>query len=189
MTSETKISNRALQRLGTSDRILTLTEDTRNGRACNACYESLRDAELRKHYWNFAKEDSGALAPLSAAPNDPNYLYQFLIPSDCLRIIKPVDSSLDWQVRGRKLLTNMSNVLYLKYIKKVTDPNIFDAIFAEMLSMKMADAMCEELTQSSSKKASILDDYILLENDARKTNAFENIPIVNDDSSWVLSRG
>lgn len=188
MTSETQIANRALQRLGTSNRILGLTDDTRNGRACNACYVPLRDAELRKHYWNFAKTDSGPLAPLSAAPDDPNYTYAFLLPADCLRIIKPTDPYLDWQLRGRKILTNDSDTLYLTYIAKITDPNTFDPLFAEMLSMKMADAMCEEITQSTSKQQGIRQDYKDIEQEARTTNAFEIIPIESEEGSWLLAR-
>lgn len=188
MTSVTSICNRALQRLGTSNRILGITDDTRNGRACNACYESIRDAELRKHYWNFAKMDSGPLAPLSAAPDDPNYTYAFLLPSDCVRIMKPTDPLLDWQLRGRKILTNDDDVLYLTYIAKITDPNLFDPLFAEMVSMRMADAMCEEITQSTSKQQAIRQDYKDIEDDARRTNAFETIPVVSEDGSWLLAR-
>ncbi len=188
MTSETLIANRALQRLGTSNRILGLTDDTRNGRACNACYVSLRDAELRKHLWNFAKTDSGPMAPLSAAPDDPDFLYQFTLPSDCLRIIKPRDASLDWLIQGRKLLTNYGDTIYLKYIAKITDPNLFDPLFSEMLSMKMAFEMCEEITQSTNKQQGILNDYERIKMEAKQVNAFETIPVVSEDGSWITAR-
>ena len=53
MASEVDICNRALSKLGAA-RITSLTEDSVNARACNAMYESVRDAELRAHPWNFA---------------------------------------------------------------------------------------------------------------------------------------
>lgn len=188
MASETGIANRALQRLGTSNRILGLSDDTRNGRACNTCYQPLRDAELRKHYWNFAKKDAPAMSPDADVPNDPNYGYQYSLPSDFLRLIKPKDSNLDWLIQGRKLLTNDGNVLYVKYIAKITDPNLFDPLFCEMLSMKMAHAMCEEITQSTSKQASILLDYNDIRDEAKKVNAFETIPVESAEGSWLQAR-
>lgn len=187
MASVTSICNRALQRLGTSNRILDITDDTRNGRACNVCYNPLRQKELRKHYWGFAKADQ-VLSPIDGTPVDPNFKYQFLLPPDCLRIIKPVDPLLDWQVSGRSILTSQSNVLYLKYIKDVTDPTLFDAIFSEMLSCSMADAMCEEITQSTSKKATIKDDYKDLQVEGKQTNAFETIPVGGETGTWILAR-
>lgn len=188
MTSETQIANRSLQRLGTSNRILGLTDDTRNGRACNACYVPLRDAELRKHYWNFAKKDSGALAPDDDAPGDPNYGYQYTLPSDFLRLVKQKGVGADWLIQGRKLLTNDGDTIYVKYIARITDPNLFDPLFCEMLSMKMADSMCEEITQSTSKQQAIRQDYEDVKADAKKANAFETIPVDAEDGSWLQAR-
>lgn len=188
MASETGIANRALQRLGTSNRILGLSDDTRNGRACNACYQPLRDAELRKHYWNFAKKDTGPMAPDATAPLDPNYGYQYTLPSDFLRLVKQKGEGQDWLIQGRKLLTNDGNVLYVKYIAKITDPNLFDPLFCEMLSMKMAHAMCEEITQSTSKQAGIMIDYEDAKREARMANAFETIPAESEDGSWINAR-
>lgn len=182
----TGICNRGLQRLGTSNRILDITDDTRNGRACNTCYDVLKNAELRKHYWNFAKGFQ-ELGPLAAAPDDPDYQYQFLLPADCLKIIKPVDPYLDWQIRGRHLLSNDA-IIYLNFIKEITDPNLFDTAFSEMLSMKMAYEMCEEITQSTNKQAGILRDYEDNKREAKKANAFETIPVESEDGSWLLAR-
>ena len=53
MASEVDIANRALQKLG-AESIVSLTQDSENARACNLCYEPIRDAELRAHPWNFA---------------------------------------------------------------------------------------------------------------------------------------
>lgn len=185
MASETSISNRALQKLGAS-RIVSLDDDTKNARACKACYESLRNSELRKHPWRFAIERQ-ILSPSDTAPSF-DYNFQFNLPAGCLRILKPQDPTLDWQVEGRKILTNMSAVLNLRFINTITDPNLFDVNFCEMLSMEMAKEMCEELTQSSNKQAAILADYNTAKEEAKKSNAFETVSLQIEESSWTLVR-
>ncbi len=47
------IANRALQRCG-ARRITTLTDDTKNAKEVNFCYDKLRRAELRRNLWRFA---------------------------------------------------------------------------------------------------------------------------------------
>lgn len=189
MTSVTSICNRALQRLGTSNRIINITDDTKNGRACNACYEALRDAMLRKHYWNFAKKDTGALAPDDDAPLDPDYGYQFSLPSDFLRLVKPKNQpNLDWTIQGRRLLSNDGDTIYVKYIAKITDANLFDPLFAEALAMDMAYAMCEEITQSTSKQVGIAQDKKDTMDEAKRVNAFEIPPVESPDGSWITGR-
>jgi hypothetical protein len=44
------ICNRALQKIGAA-RIASLTEDSRNAAECAACYDILREAELRRNVW------------------------------------------------------------------------------------------------------------------------------------------
>ena len=184
--SITSICNRALQHLGAS-RILGITDDTRNGRACNACYDALRRSELRRHRWLFAKTRV-ALAPLVETDPHGEFTYIFQLPADCLRVLKPRDHTLDWQILGRKLYTNQSSVLYLEYISDVSDPNQFDALFAESLAYKMAETMCEEITQSNVKKVGIKDDYKEMIREAKRTNAMETIPAEPEDDAWVNIR-
>ena len=51
MASVVQICNGALNQLGAST-ILTLTEDSKNARLCNARFENVRDAVFRHHPWN-----------------------------------------------------------------------------------------------------------------------------------------
>lgn len=187
MTSITSICNRALQILGAA-RILDITDDTRNGRACNACYNILRQSEIRKHRWRFAiKRDT--LSPLNESDPHGEFGYIFQLPSDCLKVLKPErDPYCDWQIEGRKLYTNQGNVLKLRYLSDVMDTAIFDVNFAEMLSAKMAEAMCEEITQSNTKKADANALYKEARTEAKRSNAFETIPAEMEADGWVLAR-
>lgn len=187
MTSTTSVCNRGLQLLGAA-RILDITDDTRNGRACKACYDPLRQSEIRKHRWRFAIKRV-VLAPLVETDPHGEFTYIFQLPADCLKIIKPEDDIYcDWQVEGRKLLTNDGAALNLRYLADITDPNLFDANFAEMLSAKMAEGMCEEITQSNSKISNAQGVYKEAKREAKMSNAFETIPAEPAGDSWVDAR-
>jgi hypothetical protein len=189
MASEVDIANRALQKLG-AERIVSLTQDNENARAVNACYDSVRDAELRSHPWNFAISRV-QLAADSTAPSF-GFATSYTLPSDCLRVLPPDPlynyNSHDWQIEGRKILTNDSGALNVRYIKRETDPNQYDAIFIEALSCKLAVELCEQLTQSNTKAQIIRDDYIRAMREARRLNAFENVSAETFEDTWITAR-
>ena len=179
------ICNLALQKLGAAS-ISTLADNSREARQCSLAYESCRRAELRKHTWNFAVTRA-VLAPDSDAPAF-DYLYQFTLPTDCLRILRPAEAALDWLVEGRKLLTNDGDTLYLRYLADITDPTQFDAAFVDLLTLALARVMCEPLTNSTGKRQLLDGEYREACSDARKANAFEQGPVDSPDDSFWLAR-
>lgn len=189
MASEVEICNRALQRLG-AKRITSLTEDSVNARACNLAYELLRDAELRKHPWNFAIER----AALAADATEPEWgrSNAFQLPSDFVRLLPPYPednvNDRDWQIEGQKIYTDEGDPLYIRYIKQVTDPNQMDPLFREALSASIAYELCEELTQSNSKKADAKAGYKDIIGEAKKANAIDNIPTDPPLDTWISGR-
>lgn len=189
MASTVDICNRALQKLG-AERIISLTQNSTSARACNLAYESVRDAELRAHAWNFAIKRV-QLAADAAAPSY-GYDYAYTLPSDCLRLL-PNDHNegvypRDWKVEGRKILTNESAPLKIRYIRRITDTTQYDATFVEALASRMAIEMCEELTQSNSKRQLAQDEYRAAIREARKMNAFENPPVEQQTDDWLTAR-
>ena len=56
MASVVDICNGALNQLGATT-IVSLTEDSKNGRLCNARYTQIRDSVFRSHPWNCFKKD------------------------------------------------------------------------------------------------------------------------------------
>jgi len=187
--SEVSICNLALQKLG-AKRITALTEDSNNARQCNACYETLRDKELRKHPWKFAITRA-TLTPLATAPLF-DYDYAFPLPADCLRVLLPNRENLDWKLETqsgqRVILTNDGDSINIRYIYRATDPNQFDTCFVEALAAKIAWHTCEQITQSNEKKATAKEDYKTAIADAKKTDAFEDEPQDAPRSSWETAR-
>src|SRR6185295_6001484 len=158
-TSDVSICNLALQKLGAA-RIVSLSENSRNAKSVSACYTEQRDLELRKYLWNFAKKRA-TLAPSSTAPAF-TFAKAFPLPPDYLRLIKPARLGLDWHVEQHDgalaILTNDGTTLNIRYIAVVTNPVLFDPCFVEMLACKIAWHCCEDITQSNTKKAALMEE-------------------------------
>jgi hypothetical protein len=189
MASAVEIANAALQKLG-AKRINDLTEDSVNARACNACYSRLRDAELRAHTWRFATTRKG----LAARADAPEFgkARAFELPADWLRLLPPYPemnlNDLDWEIEGKAIYTNDSAPLQIRYVKQVTDPNEMDALFREALASRMALEMCEQLTQSNTKRQLAQEEYKKAIAEARRTNAIESIAAEPPEDTWITVR-
>ncbi len=188
-TSEVSICNLALQKLGAA-RIVALTENSRNAKSVNACYESQRDTEMRKYLWNFAKKRA-SLAASTVAPVFM-YLAAYPVPADFLRLIKPARIGLDWHLEqhngGLAILTNDGAPLEIRYLAKVTNPVLFDTAFVEMLACKIAWHTCEDITQSNTKKDALHQEYLEHKAEARRTNAFETPKNPEPVDEWLTAR-
>lgn len=187
--SEVSIANLALQKLGTQ-RITSFSDNSVNAKEMSACYELLRDKELRTYLWGFAKKRA-TLAPSSVTP-DFTFSYAFFVPPDFLRLIKPARLGLDWTLEQHEgqlaILTNDGDTLEVRYIAKVTDTTLFDPCFVEMLACKMAWHCCEKVTQSNTKKDALMSEYQMHKLEARQTNAFEVPYQPQPIDSWLAAR-
>ena len=189
MASETSICNRALQKLGAA-RISSLTENSNNARSCNACYEELRDDELSKYAWSFAMER----AELAADAIAPDFGKQnsFTLPADFLRLITPYPemdtNDRDWTIEGNKIYSNDSDPIQIRYIKRVTNVGDMNVYFREALAARIAMELCEEITQSNTKKADLNASYSEAIKSARKTNAMQKVALESPLDSWITGR-
>jgi hypothetical protein len=189
MASEVEICNRALQKLG-AKRIVSLDDNSVNARACNVAYSLVRDRVLRSHPWNCAI--SRAELAADAEPPEWGRANAFQLPSDFLRLLPPYPemniNDLDWQIEGRKILTDDSGPIYLRYIYQVTDPNEMDPLLRELISTELALELCEEITQSNTKKDALKDDVKAIVKDARRVNAFECVAQEPPEDTWITVR-
>ena len=189
MASVVGICNRALQKLGAS-RITSITEDTKNARACNAAYEICRDSELEKHEWSFAIERAELAA--DATPPAWGRANSFQLPSDFIRLAhdypEDTNNAKDWQIEGQKIISDDSDPIYIRYVRRVTDPNVFSSLFQEALACRLALELCEELTQSNSKKEGISSDYTQAIREAKRSNAIQRVSAEPPEDIWLSAR-
>lgn len=154
-----QICNIALAKIGSDSFITSLADDTKSARHCSIFYEPIRDSLLRSHLWRFARKQY-QLAPLVITPLfDGGYYFQK--PIDCLRVIQPDEDYFGmygrWSIEGDKILADTS-VLNIVGIQQVTDENLFDSIFVEAFSTKLAHELCLPLAQSESLKGALKQD-------------------------------
>lgn len=194
MSSAVDICNIALAGLGVADQIVSLTQDSTNARVCNLLFSHVRDTELRAHPWNFAikrAQLAATTAPIFGRTSS------FPLPSDFLRLLPkdPLDNlaTLDWQIESQDgalvIVTDEETLLEIRYIAQITDPNLFDSSFEEVIVAAMRIALCEKVTGGSNTKMQVQEArYKQAILSAKRANAFENVPQVPPDSSWLTCR-
>ena len=145
MASIVDICNGALNQLGATT-ILSLTEDSKNARLCNARYTQVRDALFRSHPWNCLQKR----IEIAADTDTPAWGFssQYTLPSDCMRLLRILDFDSNYKVEGRKILSNASSMKIL-YVSRVTDPNEYDELLRETLSAALAADIAYAVTSSN----------------------------------------
>jgi hypothetical protein len=186
MPSVVDICNKALDKLGHGP-ITSLEDGTKSANLCNRNWSLIRDEVLREHPWNFAVKR----AALAASTETPawGFAYKFPIPADSLRILEVRDLSTgEYQVESGHILANDS-VLYVRYIRKATDPNEYDIHFVEAAAARLAHELCEPLTQKSANDRklywTIYQEALIA---AKRTDGQENPPQVFEEDEWIEVR-
>lgn len=193
MASDVQIANRALSKIG-DKQIVSLTESSEPARAINECYTIVRQSELRRHPWHFAKKRASLAADVETPAFD--FDYQFTLPADCLRLLMPTPDSesvqfngrVDWKVEGRKILSNEEGPLYITYLADVTDPNQFDAAFVDVFASRLAVEVAHRLTGSTEKRKMAQEEYRASLQEARRMNAFEQFSVQRPMDDWEMAR-
>lgn len=185
MSSVVDVCNKALDKVGHGS-ITSLNDGSTAANLCLRNWETIRDEVLRVHPWNFAVKRT-SLAPSTTAP-DWGFTNAFPIPADSLRILEIKDSdAFNYQFENKNILSDES-VLYIRYIYQVTDPNLYDSIFINVVANRLAVELCEPLTQSNTKKQSLLQDYELSLTRARNIDGQENPPASYVEDEWIKAR-
>jgi hypothetical protein len=138
MPGTVDIWNAALLKIG-STRVNSPDEATINAERCREQWPIVRDAVLRSHPWNCAIHRA-TLAKTTAPGFGYDCAYQLPTNPYCLRVLQMEELRYDFRVEGRLLLTNYDpcNIIY---IKRIVDPNEFDALLVRAL----VDSLAAEL--------------------------------------------
>jgi hypothetical protein len=109
------------------------------------------------------------------------YAYQYLLPTDFLRLIKVYqDDGTDLpedriSLECGRILTNYSE-LQMKYVSKITDTTKFDSLFTELFILKLALVLVNPIAGigATELKADIKQDLKMAEGKARAVTANES---------------
>lgn len=179
------ICNSALAKIG-AERISSLAEDNKRARFCNEQYEKIRDEVLSAHPWNFAL----LRASLAASVTAPTWGYstQFLLPTNCLRVVGTEYSDTVYKIEGRYILSDDEGPFNILYISQVTDPSYFPPLFAEALSCRLAADLAYAIAQSNTLQSAMMAAYEQMIKRARSADAQEGSAEVIEASDWINSR-
>jgi hypothetical protein len=168
MMTETDICNQALARIG-SKRINAMTDSTVEAIRCTTFYAQDRDATLQGHSWRFAIQR----ALLSEDATTPlfGYDHQYILPSDCLRVLHGPREQ--FQVEGQRLLTDDDDC-HIKYIRRVEDVSQFTPMFVKLLAAMLAVDLSGPLTQDKNLRQQLQGEVGSIRSDARLLDEIES---------------
>lgn len=187
MVSNIQICNMALSQIGDDYTISSFDDEIKTARYSNIFYEPTRDLVLRSYPWRFALKR--ASVPALAEKPAWGYSAQYQLPVDCLRVWSLRDNTEEFEVEGDKILANHQGALDFLYIKKITDPNLFDTMFVECLVLKLAAKLSVPLKNSTTSKDSFEAAFEKQIREARSASSMEasqkQIEVFN---GWVEAR-
>tara|TARA_R100001129_G_C5271103_1_gene234139 strand:- start:456 stop:1037 length:582 start_codon:yes stop_codon:yes gene_type:complete len=177
MASIVDINNAALNQLGAST-ILSMTEDSKNARLCNARYTQIRDSVFRSHPWNCLQKR----VELSSSTTTPawGFSFQYDLPGDCLRLLRILDYESNHKVEGRSILSNNSSMKIL-YISRITDPNQYDENLRESLSAAIAADIAYAITSNNTVQQNMIALYQEKLRNARFVDSTEGYNTTQED--------
>jgi len=185
MSSVVDVCNKALDKLGAGP-ITSLEDNTKSAGLCLRNWPLIRDQVLRDHPWNFAVKRTN-LAPADPAPSW-GFQSRFPFPADLLRLMEVRDLSSDeYQVEGKAILAD-GNVVYIRYVSRVEDPNEYDALFVDTAAARLAFELCETVTQSNTKKDVLWQEYMDSLARAKSADGQENPPQRFAEDEWIAVR-
>jgi len=209
MASEIEICNIALSHIGGFP-IQSFEEDLKEAQECKRLYAQTRDEVLEAHDWDFARKHL-ALALLADTYTGWTYAYGY--PTDCLiaRYIETgsgtagataydvysqdyvsvnkiryeviINAALDQRV----ILTNQESA-ELVYTARVEIPDLFSTLFRKVLAQKLAYYLANPVRGDATIQKDMLQQYLLVINEARASNANQSHVPPNDRGSILSSR-
>lgn len=191
MASEAGICNAALQLVKHSKTITSLEQGTKEANACEAVYTELRDAMLEMHAWNFAIKRV-KLAQLVTTPAY-EWKYSYQLPSDHIRVLNVSASTAGlgraaYRIEGSTLGADAEDI-YLKYVARITDPNLMTPTFRMALSKLLGSRLAVGLAQSAALSKELYTQFH--DQDLPLAKSADAIPDQADqlpESEWISVR-
>ena len=155
MAGTIEIFNMALGQIGSTETVMDLNERSISRQICTRYWDQISKATLADFPWSFATKQV-QLAQTTVTP--ANWLFQFLLPDDCLRVqrivipndfgigqlsrvIQPPPYELMWSETGTVLNCNQETCL-LQYTGNVLNDSQYPPEFVGMLALKLAMTIC-----------------------------------------------
>jgi len=187
MATSVGICNYALSYLGERN-INSLNESIKPATLCNTLYDVARQATLRDHRWSFATKQVD-LALTTDTVTGWNYVYQY--PNDALyatKIYSGADEHIEYRVqtnsnKTRKYIVSNQEDAVLIYVADVDNENLFDSLFVEALSYKLASLIAVPLKGDTKLQQEMKNSYLGMINKAKSSDSNESYkePVITNE--------
>jgi len=193
MPGETDVMNQALREIGASP-IVARTDGSPSANAVDDIYDDIRDDLLRAHNWNFATKR----VKLARTTLDPGFEfdYAYALPADWLRTISVHANDAGHGtvlhrmelIGTQRAIVASANDIWLRYVAKITDPNLMAADFRRALAYSLAEPLAIVLASSNTLRQLMEEKAKKKLGAARSADAQGAFPELRPRGSWASSR-
>ena len=185
MASKTQVANRWLMKLGQGRTSNIETDSSPAAIAVNQVWDTVRDAVLQQYPWNFAIKRVNLPADVTA----PSWGWgsAFSLPSDCLQLLE-IKDNVPYEIEGGKILCDQADILYIRYIAKITDVALWPPVFVEVFAHEGAIETCVRITDDNALLQLLTVQKNDIVNSALATDSVENLPADVVEDEWLVAR-
>ena len=167
MSSKIDLISSALVLIGDTT-LNSLDDNSRQANVANSLYDNIVQNELTKHRWGFARRKA-QLNLLVDEPIDDEWQSIYQLPSDLLVLIK-LNPRSDYNIYGNKVYTNLSQALWIDYIKNVAESE-WPVHFSKMIEYALAKDFATSIRDSSASRIEMSNEYVIASRMARYTDS------------------
>jgi hypothetical protein len=194
MSSETDVSNVALRLVGQTA-ITDRTDGSTNGNIIDDIFDDIRDDLLRYSPWNFATKRVELVKSSTLPVFEFDFAYP--LPADWIRTITVQSNDAGHGavlhrmevVNNQRSILVASDQLFMRYIYREKDPNIWSSDFRRAVSLAIARDLAVPIASSNTLQESLSKQFEQAMNRARGTDAQGASPESRPRGSWVDRRG
>jgi hypothetical protein len=192
MPSKVDIANRALRKVG-GNRIASFTDGTPNANIILDIYDELVD-DLLRYPWNFATKR------IKLAQSSTNPVFEFdhayALPADWILTVSAHGDEIgdatilyrEEQSAGQNVLVTSCDEVWLRYVSRVTDPNLMSGDFRAALTSALARELAIPVASSNTLRDALETEAGKAMGKARSTDALGSFPERRPRGSWATSR-
>jgi len=194
MPGETDVINQALREVGATP-ITSRTDGSPSANTVDDVYDDIRDDLLRGHNWNFATKR----VKLARVTNAPAFEFDhaYALPADWLRTVSVHNNNAGHGavlhrmelIDTQRCIIASSDDIWLRYIAKITDPNLMATDFRRAFVYSLAEALAIPLASSNTLRQQMEEKARRKIGAARSADAQGAFPELRARGSWASSRG
>lgn len=172
--------------------LTTPDDDNAYARFLTRHYANTRDAELRKNNWNFAI----TYHELAQDGTDPafRFNYRYPLPAGWLRLLPPTldgkrgAAAIPHEVVGAYVYTDIVTTFKVRCVSRVTDPALWDPLFADALVARLGMKLSLKFTAKGSYYDRAANAYNAAIADAVQADALEGTADPVEASAVITAR-